>query len=1061
MLDRLIAFSLRQRLLVVTLACLAMVYGWVAIRELPVDVLPDLNRPTVTVFAEAEGLSPEEVENLVAYPIEAALNGATGVERVRSVSAAGLGIVFVEFGWSTDIHIDRQVVSEKLQSLRETLPPGVTPTLGPIASIMGEIMLISISGDSTHSPMALRELADWVIKPRLTSLPGVAQVIAIGGDRKQVHVQVSAERLKALGITFHEVEEAVRQTNRNGSGGFMDQGPTEAVVRSLGRAESLEDLAMAVVAYRNGQAITLDQVATFAEGTKQKRGSAGANGKPAVILSIKKQPGAGTLPLSEAIDQSLAALKPQLPAGVEINPRLFRQDQFIRTALGNVQEALRDGTILVMVVLFLFLLNLRTTFITLTAIPLSLVLTAFIFKAFGLSINTMTLGGLAVAIGELVDDAVVDVENIFRRLRENRQLPTPRPALQVIYAASSEVRNSIVFATILVVLVFIPLFSMGGIEGRIFAPLGIAYIVSILASLLVSLTVTPALSAYLLPRMKKMAHNQDGPLVRMLKAIDKRFVLRYSLRYPKVSVALAALALAAALASTPFLGREFLPPFNEGTATINVLNPPGTSLAESERMGIIAEELVLQVPEVASTGRRTGRAEEDDHAEGVHANEIEVDFKPSQRSREAILGDIRKRLDSLPGIAYSVGQPISHRIDHLLSGVRAQIAIKIFGPDLDLLREKATEFEEHLRDVPGVVDLSVEKQILVPQVDIHLNREALKRYGLKVGEVAEMTQAALRGETVSQMLEGERRYDLVVRLDEKSRQNLAAIGQMPIDLPDGSQIPLTAVADIRESEAPNQILRENTRRRIVVQMNVSGRDLGSVVADIQKIARERIALPPGFEVQFGGQFESQQNAMRTMLGLGLLSLIGMAVALYAHFRDIRLTCLVLLNLPFALIGSVAAIWLTHPVMSVGSMVGFITLCGISSRNSILMISHYLHLMRHEGEIFDEKLLVRGALERLVPVAMTSLTAGLALIPLLLAHDAPGKEILYPVAVVIFGGLVSSTLMDIWLMPPLFRWFGARAAARELEAAKNPLQANAGHDDADFKSYSPYFAGEKP
>jgi CzcA family heavy metal efflux pump len=726
-----------------------------------------------------------------------------------------------------------------------------------------------------------------------------------------------------------------------------------------------------------------------------------------------------------------------------LNPHLFRQANFIQSAIGNVSEALRDGSVLVVVVLFLFLLNLRTTAITLTAIPLSLVVTALVFKFFGLSINTMTLGGLAVAIGELVDDAVVDVENIFRRLRENRALPNPRPALEVVYAASSEVRNSIVFATAIVVLVFMPLFALGGIEGRIFAPLGIAYIVSIIASLFVSLTVTPALSALILPRSKSIMgddrHRRDGLLVRALKRADEHYVLRYSLRYPWAFAFAAFLALSAALASLPWLGREFLPPFNEGTATISVLSPPGTSLAESDRMGILAEKILLQVPEVISTGRRTGRAEEDDHAEGVHSSEIDVDLKPSGRSREAILDDIRSRLDALPGIAYAIGQPISHRIDHLLSGVRAQIAIKLFGADLAVLRDRAAAIDSLIGTIPGIVDLSIEKQVLVPQIDIRLRRDALQRYGLQAGEVTEMVQAGLQGESVSEMLDGNRRHALVVRLNGKSRQSLEALGQLPIDLPEGGYIPLEAVADILEGEAPNQILHENTQRRIVVHMNVSGRDLGSVVREIQDSLKHKLNLPAGYYTQVGGQFESQQSAARTMGWLGLLSLFGMAGLLYLHFRDARLMGIVLLNIPFAFIGSIAAVWLTSRTLSLGSLVGFVTLCGISSRNSIMMLSHYLHLLRHEGESFGEKLFVRGALERLVPVMMTALTAGLALVPLLLAHDAPGKELLYPVAVVIFGGLISSTLIDLILTPALFRWLGRSVAEREMSAAQGAIK----------------------
>ncbi|HKP96955.1 MAG TPA: efflux RND transporter permease subunit [Fibrobacteria bacterium] len=1031
MLNAVIRFSLKNRLLVVALATLLMVYGVYVLRKLPVDVFPDLNRPTVAVFTEAAGLSPEEVEALVVYPIETAMNGAAGVERVRSVSSPGLGIVFVEFDWKTDIHAGRQIIAEKLQSIREGLPPTVNPILGPITSIMGEIMLISVSGDST-SPMDLRTVADWTLKPRLLSIPGVSQVISIGGDVKQYHVLVSPDKMRQTGVTLHQVEEAVKRSNTNSSGGYLIQDYTEAVVRNLGRLQSLDDLKNTVVAFKEGQSITLDQVADIRFGSPQKRGSGGSNARPAVILSVKKQPGASTIELTEKIDAAIEDMKKNLPKGVEVNPRLFRQASFIGTAIKNVEDALRDGSLLVIVVLFLFLLNFRTTFITLAAIPLSLLVTAVVFKFYGISINTMTLGGLAVAIGELVDDAIVDVENVFRRLKENRHQPQPEPVLDVIFKASSEVRNSIVFATLIVVLVFIPLFSLGGIEGRIFAPLGVSYIVSILASLVVSLTVTPALCAYLLPKANFLKKEGDGPLVRFLKRWNRKILLEPTLKWPWLSLAAALLLLSVALISFPFLGKEFLPPFNEGTATINVLSPPGTSLPESDRIGVIAEKLIKKVPEVISTGRRTGRAEEDDHAEGVHSTEIDVDLKASKRKREAILGDIRRNLDQIPGIAVNIGQPISHRIDHLLSGIRAQVAVKLFGDDLGLLREKAEEIEKELETIPGVVDLSVEKQVLVPQVAVQLNRDELKRYGLQAGEVTDLIQTALGGEKVSEVLENQKRFALVVLLEEEARANLERLGELLIDLPNGEQIPLNMVATVQQAMGPNQILRENVRRRIVVQLNTSGRDLGSVVADIQKTISNKVKLPQGYFIEYGGQFESQRQATRLIGLLGLFSLSGMFIALFMHFRSASLVGMILLNIPFSMIGAVLALWLTTRTFSIGSLVGFVTLCGISARNGIMMVSHYLHLLREEGETWSRDMIIRGALERLVPVLMTALTAALALIPLILTPGEPGKEILYPVAVVIFGGLVSSTLMNIALMPTLFWNFGRKAVARLME-----------------------------
>ncbi len=1034
MLNSIILFSLRNRLLIIACAVLLTLYGTYTIRKLPIDVFPDLNRPTVTIFTEGEGLSPEEIEALITYPLETAMNGATGVERVRSVSSPGLGILFVEFDWNTDIYIDRQIVAEKIQGLRENLPSGVNPQMGPISSIMGEIMLISVSGDSS-SAMDLRTLADWTIKPRLLSIPGVSQVISMGGDAKQYHILVSPDKLKQNNVTLQQVEEAVKKSNSNSTGGFLIQGYTESVVRNIGRLENIEDLKTTVVAFKDGQSITLEQVADIRYGAAPKRGTAGANAKSAVIMSVKKQPGASTVELTKSIEAALAELQKSLPKEIQINAKLFRQANFIQTAINNVVHALRDGSILVILILFLFLLNFRTTFITLTAIPLSMLVTALVFKFYGLSINTMTLGGMAVAIGELVDDAIVDVENVFRRLKENQQKPIPEPFVTVIYKASSEVRNSIVFATLIVVLVFIPLFSLGGIEGKIFAPLGISYIISILASMVVSLTVTPALCAYLLPKTKFL-HKADGPLVRFLKKWNIKIFLKPTLSKPWLALAIAFMLLAIAVISFPFLGKEFLPPFNEGTATINILSPPGTSLPESDRIGTIAEKLILQVPEVISTGRRTGRAEEDDHAEGVHSTEIDVDVKPSKRKQQNILGDIRQKLDQIPGVSVNIGQPISHRIDHLLSGIRAQVAIKLFGDDLNILRNKAEEIEKELQSIRGVVDLSVEKQVLVPQVTIKLNREELQRYGLQAGDLTTLIQTALGGEKVSEVLEDQKRFALVVLLDSASRSSIERMGELLIVLPSGEQIPLNIVATILPAMGPNQILRENVRRRIVIQCNTSGRDLGSVVQEIQKKINEEIHLPSGYFVEYGGQFESQKQASKMITILGGFSLIGMFLALFMHFRSATLAGLIMLNIPFSLIGAVAAIWLTTKTFSIGSLVGFVTLCGISSRNGIMMFSHYLHLLREEGEQWNEAMIIRGAQERLVPVLMTALTAALALIPLILSPSEPGKEILYPVAVVIFGGLISSTLMNVALVPTLFKNFGRKAVDKILAQKKD-------------------------
>lgn len=1025
MFDRLITFALKNRLFVIASAALLLVYGTYSLLHLPVDVFPDLNRPTVTVMTEAQGLAPEEVETLVTVPIERVMNGAPGVERVRSTSGVGLSVVYVEFEWSTDIYRDRQLVAERLASLSDLLPRGVTPQMGPVASIMGEIMLIGVTGSGV-SPMELRTVADWVIRPRLLTIPGVAQVIPIGGEVRQIQVIVDPAKLAAANVSLADVARALKETNANATGGYVDRRGLEFLVRTIGRARGEADLAATVVALRGGTPITIGQVATIREAARIKRGDASVDAKPAAILSVQKQPGTDTVALTAKIDEAVADLAKSMPPGVTIDPKLFRQATFIQSSVRNVAEALRDGAILVVLVLFLFLLNFRTTAITLTAIPLSFIITGLVFRAFGLSVNTMTLGGLAVAVGELVDDAIVDVENVFRRLRENRKAAAPRPAIDVIRDASSEVRNSIVFATILVVLVFVPLFAMSGIEGRLFAPLGIAYIVSIVASLIVSLTVTPALCSYLLPSMRSMEH-EDGWLVRKLKAADRR-VLGVALKHPGAVFAAAAVLVAGAAAALPFLGGEFLPPFNEGTLTVNVIARPGISLEESNRLGTLAEQLVHRVPEVASTARRTGRAELDEHAEGVHYSEIDVDLKPGKRSREAILNDIREELDKIPGVAVNVGQPISHRLDHLLSGVRAQIAVKIFGDDLGELRRLAREARAAMQGVQGITDLQIEQQVLIPQIAVKVNRERAARLGVNAGALAELLELALAGSTVTQLLEGQRTIDVVLRYPPETRKDIDVLRRTLVDTPSGSRVSLDELADVSESTGPNQISRDDTQRRIVVSANVAGRDLEKVVTEVQR-GVGAVALPAGYRVTYGGQFESQRAASRLIGLLSIASLAGMLLVLYSHFRSWAIAMQILLNIPLALVGSVLAVVLSGGVLSVATLVGFITLCGIASRNGIMMISHYVHLMKEEGEAFSEAMIVRGSIERLVPVLMTALTAALALVPIALSKGQPGKEILQPVAVVILGGLLSSTLLDIVVTPAVFLRFGRASAER--------------------------------
>lgn len=1024
MLNKLIQFSLHNRLFVVAFAALIMVYGVVTIINLPVDVLPDLNRPRVTIFLESNGLAPEEIENQVILPVETSLNGATGVEVVRSSAAIGIGMVFVEFDWKTDVFRARQLVAEKLQTVQ--LPNGITPVMGPISSVMGQIMLIGVSSDTT-SPADLRTLADFTIRRRLMSIKGVSQVIPIGGERKQYQVLVSSDKLRQFNLSLDDIDNALLLTNQNTTGNFFNRFGSEVLIRNVGRANTLEDLAQTVVGNKDGLPVILSQVADVKFGSALKRGDASINAKPAVILTVEKQPGANTVQLTDEVEKALLELQTTLPKDVKLNPRIFQQKNFIVNSLKNVEEALRDGFILVVIILFLFLLNFRTTIITLTAIPLSLVISAIVFKAFDISINTLTLGGLAIAIGELVDDAIVDVENVFRRLKENSLSPTPKPILQVIYHASSEVRNSIVYATIIVVLVFLPLFYMQGIEGKIFAPLGIAYITSIIASLMVSLTLTPALCSYLLNNIKTH-EEKDSVLVRFLKRQDTK-ILHWGLARPKFIIGIAVLLIVVAASIVPFFGTEFLPPFNEGSFTINFSTPAGTSLEESNRIGSMGEKLILRVPEVEYVSRRTGRAELDEHVEPVSNSEIEVELKPNNtRTRDEILADIRKELIILKGVSVNIGQPISHRLDHLLSGVRSQVAIKLFGPDLNDLRLNAGKIKQVVGSVQGAVDVQIEKQVLVPQLLVKVNREALQRYGIQAGKVSKILETFYNGKVEGQILDGQKTFDILLRTTDEERSNIDKIRNTQVSTANGNIIPLYQIASIESTNAINSIYHENTQRRIVISCNVQGRDLGGTVKEIQEKIGKEIKLPSGFYVQYGGQFESQQEASKLIGLLSIFALTGIFLVLYSHFKSSRIVLQIMLNVPLALIGSVIAVILTGGTFSIATLVGFITLTGIASRNGIMMISHYIHLIEQEGETFSAHMIIRGSLERLVPVLMTALVAALALIPLTLDAQASGKEILYPVATVILGGLISSTLLDTIVTPIVFYQFGEKALA---------------------------------
>jgi heavy-metal exporter, HME family len=1026
----LVTQSLRNRLLVLAMAAALVVLGAFATMRLPVDVFPDLNRPTVTIMTEAEGLAPPEVEQLVTFPIETEMNGLPGVTRVRSVSGVGLSIVYVEFDWGTEVFRNRQQVAEKLTIVRGRLPPDVVPQMGPVSSIMGQIMLIAVTGDNV-SPMDLRDVADWTLRPRLLNIPGVAQVIPIGGEVRQYRVAPNPAAMRALRVSYDQLERALAQFGANTAGGFTDQYSREFLIRNVGRTRSLEDLRSLVVATVDNRAIQLRQVAEVDFAARLKRGEAGYMGKPAVIVSVEKQPGVDTVRLTRAVEQALQDAAPGLPTGIKANEILFRQANFIETSVRNVEKVLLEAIVVVAIVLFVFLLNTRTTVISLAAIPVSILVTAIVFWFAGLSINTMTLGGLAIAIGELVDDAVVDVENIFRRLRENREQGEPRSNFEVVVSASQEVRSGIVYATAIIILVFVPLFALSGIEGRLFAPLGQAYILSILASLIVSITLTPVLAYYLLPGLKRLDH-EEGWLVRRLKTINLR-ALSWALAHTRLLMGLVTAAVLFAGAAAFMLPRAFLPPFNEGTFTINMAFNPGISLAESNRVGLIAERLMLDVPEVKAVGRRTGRAELDEHAEGVHASEIDVDLKPGGRPKAAIVADLRERLLLLP-VSVNMGQPISHRLDHMLSGVRAEIALKIFGDDLDTLRAVAEQMRERMAGIAGLVDLQVEKQTRIPQLDIRIDYQRAALFGLQPAQVTEQLERLSNGRVVSRIIDGPRRYDVVLRLHDSQRTTIG-LADLLIDSPAG-WIPLWKVADVRETDGPNQILRENGARRIVVLANTDGRtDMTRIVSAIRaEIASAR--APQGVFMSLEGTFQAQEEAS---LRIGLLSLLSLAMVfalLYSRYRSALFALIIMGSVPLALIGSVAALWLAGQPLSVASMIGFITLAGIATRNGILKVSHYINLAIHENMEFGRDLVVRGSLERMTPVLMTALSAGFALIPLMIDPSAPGKEILHPVAVTIFGGLLSATLLDAVLTPALFLRYGRKPLERLVQAAKS-------------------------
>jgi len=1028
MLNGLIRWSLHHRSVVLFLAATLLVWGGYSIREMPLDVLPDLTAPTVTVLVEAPGMVPPEMEALVTFPIESAINGAPGVRRVRSATAVGVAIIWVEFDWGQDIYRARQTVNEKLSLVSASLPPGVEPPfLAPISSIMGEILFITLESDR-HSPMELRTVAETVLRRRILAVPGVAQVVPTGGEQKQYQVLVSPQLLREYGLSLGEVETALRQGSQNSSAGFRVSGGQEYLIQGVGRAASEADIAAIVVKSRAGRPIFIRDVAEVRIGPALKRGEGSHNGSPAVVLGIQKQPGANTLELTRALDATLDEIQAGLPAGMKIDKQVFRQADFIERSLENLTRALRDGAILVVIVVALFLMNVRAATITLLAIPLSLVTAVITMNWFGFTINSMSLGGLAIAIGELVDDAIIDVENVMRRLRENSLQPEDRrlAPLEVIYRASSEIRNSVVFATVIIVLVFLPLLFLSSVEGRLVSPLGFAYIVSLLASLVMALTVTPALCSLLLPNAASVIRGHEPWLVRQLKRIYQPTLL-WSLRHPRlVAIPSVLLVLAAGLALSR-TGRAFLPEFNEGALTISAVTLPGTSLADSDNLGRGLERILLGVPEVVSTARRTGRAELDEHVQGVESAEIDVMLSMKDRPKEAVLAEIRERVTLLPGMNVTVGGPIAHRIDHMLSGTRANIAVKVFGDDLALLRVLARQIEAAMRNVPGVVDLAVEQQTDIPTIRVRVRPEDAARFGLQPGEVATQIQTAFVGLEVNRILEGQVSFPLVLRFPSYPLEDLEAIGSTLLDSPSGAKVPLGAVADILEDRSPNFISRENVQRKIVVQCNVAGRDLLGVVNDIRATVGANVKLPPGYGVEYGGQFESEAQASRRLLILGGAVIVGILLILSAAFHSTRDALIIMINLPLALVGGVAGVYLAGGVLSVASLIGFITLFGIATRNGIMLVSHIRNLQEAEGVTDLRQAVLQGASERLAPILMTALAAGLALVPIATGMGQPGSEIQAPMAIVILFGLLTSTALNMVVVPAVYYRFGARQA----------------------------------
>jgi CzcA family heavy metal efflux pump len=1005
--------------MIIACAVIVLIIGGAVASEMEVDVFPDLTAPTVTVITEAHGMATEEVERLVSFPIETAVNGAADVRRVRSSSASGISIVWIEFEWGTDIYRARQIISERLPGVTEKLPKGVSnPALAPNTSIMGEIMLIGLTADST-SPMQLRTIADWTLRPRLLSTGGVAQVVVMGGAFRQYQIIASPGKMKFYNVSLNELLKATEQSNQNASGGFINEFGTEYRIRGIGKVASPDELGNAIVKIQNNVPVKVEDVADISIGAAPRIGDASVNGKKSVVMVVMKQPDVNTLELTEKIERNLADAKKSLPPDVGINTRIFRQADFISASVNNVQKALIEGSVFVAVILLFFLVDFRTTIISLTAIPLSLLASVITMKLLGFSLNTMSMGGMAIAIGALVDDAIIDVENVYRRLRENSIRPADekRPVLRVIFEASVEVRASIINATFIIIATFIPLFFLTGMEGKLLQPLGISFIVALFASLLVSITLTPVLCSFVLTSESRLQNNKsETRLVHFLTVYYKKGIVK-ALKIPRTIIGVAVIFFIFSAGVFFSLGRSFLPEFNEGSLVVNIVSPPGISLEESDRTGNMVEEILMDMPEIEITARRTGRGEMDEHAQGVNASEIDAPFVLKERSGEEFLGDLRQKLAAVPGTNITIGQPISHRVDHMLSGTRANIAVKIFGSDQSKLMELGRELKNQIEHIPGLVDVNTEQQIEIPQIQIKANRTMLAKYGITIEQFADLIDVAFAGEKISQIYEEEKSYDVILKFEQAKTSKLESLKDVLIDTYDGKKIPLHYVAEIKSASGPNSISRENVQRKFVVSANVSGTDLRSAVNEIRSKVNSQIKLPEGYHIEYGGQFESEANASSILLFTSLLSFLVIFVLLYQEFKDVRLAGVILLNLPLALIGGIFSVWFTSGIITIASIIGFINLFGIATRNGILLVAHY-ELLRSEGAgLYDS--IIQGSLDRLNPILMTALTAGLALIPLIIASDAPGNEILSPMAVVILGGLFTSTLLNIFVIPGVY------------------------------------------